>query len=64
MHKGRKAEILVNALKEYFNNKYFQNEHFKSGRKPTTLARDEKKLKKIVKKHTFQSVRKNGKKWL
>lgn len=51
------------VLREYSNNKCFQNKHFKSGRKPVTSRRDERQLKKIVKKHRFRSVRYVHRKW-
>ena len=44
-------------LKEYSNNKFFQNKQFKSGQKPVTSATDQRKLKKIAKKHPFWTVR-------
>ena len=69
LHKEGKTQIFIakevkcseasvsRVLREYSNNKCFQNKHFKSCRKPVTSTRDERQLKKIVKKHRVRSVR-------
>ena len=52
LHKEGKTQLFIakevkysqpsvsRVLKESSNNKYFQNKHFKSGRKPVTSTRD------------------------
>ena len=75
LHKEGKTRMLIGkevkisqanvswVLRKYFNIKCFQNKLFKSDRKPAILTRDESKLKRVVKKHRFRSVRYLLKKW-
>ena len=56
LHKERKTEHFMakevkcsqasvsRVLREYFNNKRFQNKCFKSGRKPVASTRDQRQL--------------------
>ena len=60
--KHSKASV-SRVLREYSNNKCFQNKCFKNGRKPVTSTRDERQLKKIVQKLRFRSMRQVQRKW-